>query len=109
MVFSENCSVRMRINIREKHSSASVAAMVKGLPQRFSNIPIDFLEAVKRLHDYNFPYFYQHLSYDYGGHMFVPRDLPQIKFFKGERKNKENGRKARMDSLTKTLEFVARW
>lgn len=25
--FSENCSVRMRINIREKHSSASVAAM----------------------------------------------------------------------------------
>lgn len=67
-------------------------------------------QIMKRLQDYNFPYFYQHLSYDYGGHMFVPMDLPQIKFSKGDRgKNKENGRKARMDSLTKTLEFVARW
>lgn len=42
-------------------------------------------QIIKRLQDYNFPYFYQHLSYDYGGHMFVPMDLPQIKFFKGDR------------------------
>ena len=42
--------------------------------------------------------------------MFVPVELPQIKFFKGDRwKNKETGRKARMDSLVKTLEFVSQW
>ena len=53
---------------------------------------------------------YEHLSYDYGGHMFVPMELPQIKFFKGDRgKNKEGGHNARMDSLEKTLDFVSKW
>ena len=67
-------------------------------------------QITKRLQDYNFPYFYQHLSYDYGGHMFVPMEFGQTKFFKGDRgKNKEPGLKARMDSLVKTLEFVSRW
>ena len=67
-------------------------------------------QIMERLREHDFPYPYQHLSYDYGGHMFVPADLPQIKFFKGDRgKNKAGGRSARMDSLTKTLEFVARW
>lgn len=64
----------------------------------------------ERLQERGFPYFYQHLSYDYGSHLFVPMEMPSAKFFKGERgKNKEGGRKARMDSLTKTLEFVSRW
>ena len=27
-------------------------------------------QVMKRLQDYDFPYFYQHLSYDYGGHLF---------------------------------------
>lgn len=67
-------------------------------------------QIMARLQSQHFPYFYQHLSYDYGSHLFVPMDLPSAKFFKGDRgKNKENGRKARMDSLAKTLEFVARW
>lgn len=67
-------------------------------------------QIMKRLQNYSFPYFYQHLSYDYGGHLFVPMDLCLTKFFKGDRwKNKERGRKARMDSLMKTLEFVSQW
>lgn len=67
-------------------------------------------QIVKRLAANNFPYYYEHLSYDYGGHMFVPMDMPQLKMFKGDRgKNKEGGRKARMDSLVKTLEFVSKW
>ena len=65
---------------------------------------------MKRLDEHDFPYEYQHLSYDYGSHLFVPMELRSTKFFKGDRgKNKENGRKARMDSLVKTLEFVSRW
>ena len=67
-------------------------------------------QITKRLQEYSFPYFYQHLSYDYGSHLFVPMELRSTKFFKGERgKNKEPGRNARMDSLAKTLEFVSRW
>lgn len=63
-----------------------------------------------RLRDCNFAYTYRHLSYDYGGHLFVPLDLRRAKFFKGDRgKNKAGGRKARMDSLEKTLEFVSLW
>lgn len=67
-------------------------------------------QIMKRLKDCNFSYEYKHLSYDYGGHMFVPMEFSQTKLFKGDRgKNKEPGLKARMDSLTKTLEFVSRW
>ena len=65
---------------------------------------------MKRLQEQEFPYEYQHLSYDYGSHLFVPMELRSTKFFKGDRgKNKEKGRKARMDSLVKTLEFVSKW
>lgn len=67
-------------------------------------------QITKRLQEHSFPHFYQHLSYDYGGHMFVPMEFGQTKLFKGDRgKNKEPGLKARMDSLVKTLEFVSRW
>ena len=67
-------------------------------------------QIMKRLKDHNFPYEYKHLSYDYGGHMFVPMEFSQTKMFKGDRgKNKEPGLKARLDSLTKTLEFVSKW
>lgn len=67
-------------------------------------------QIMKRLREHNFPYSYQHLSYDYGGHMFVPLELRMAKFFKGDRgKNKEQGRMARMDSLAKTLEFISQW
>ena len=63
-----------------------------------------------RLREKEFPYAYRHLSYDFGSHLFVPMELPSAKFFKGERgKNKEPARKARMDSLEKTLEFVSQW
>lgn len=65
---------------------------------------------MKRLRIHNFPYPYRHLSYDCGSHMFVPVDLRMLKFFRGDRgKYKESGRKARMDSLEKTLEFVSQW
>ena len=67
-------------------------------------------QVMDRLRQHYFPYFYQHLRYDYGGHLFVPVDFWMIKFFKGDRgKNKEPGREARMDSLEKTLEFVEKW
>ena len=50
------------------------------------------------------------MSYEYGSHLFVPMELKSTKFFKGDRgKNKENGRRDRMDSLAKTLEFVSKW
>lgn len=59
-------------------------------------------QIMKRLQEHDFPYPYQHLSYDYGGHMFVPMEFGQTKLFKGDRgKNKEPGLKARLDSLTK--------
>ena len=67
-------------------------------------------QIMKRLQENNFSYDYRHLSYDYGGHMFVPMEFGQTKLFKGDRgKNKEPGLKARLDSLEKTLEFVSKW
>ena len=67
-------------------------------------------QVMERLLRHDFPYFYKHLSYDYGGHLFVPMELRLVKFFKGDRgRNKEPGRKARMDSLMRTLEFVSQW
>lgn len=67
-------------------------------------------EIMARLRAHDFSYPYQHLSYDHGSHLFVPMELSAAKFFRGDRsKNKEPGRKARMDSLTKTLEFVSQW
>ena len=67
-------------------------------------------QIMKRLQEHDFPYHYKHLSYDYGGHMFIPMESPQTKLFKGDRgKNKENGLKARLNSLDKTLEFVSLW
>lgn len=65
---------------------------------------------LQRLRDHHFPYAFHHLSYDHGSHLFVPLDLPSAKFFRGERgKNRELGRKDRMDSLRETLAFVAQW
>lgn len=65
---------------------------------------------MERLRENGFSYSYQHLSYDYGSHLFVPMELSAAKFFRGDRgKNREPGRDARMDSLVKTLEFVSRW
>lgn len=67
-------------------------------------------QIMKRLQEHHFPYPYQHLSYDYGGHLFVPMELRPAKFFKGDRgKNRERGREDRMDSLMKTLEYVSQW
>ena len=42
-------------------------------------------QIMKRLKDFDFPYSYQHLSYDYGRHMFVPMEFGQTKLFKGDR------------------------
>lgn len=65
---------------------------------------------MERLREKEFFYHYRHLNYDHGGHLFVPMDLRLAKFFKGDRgKYKELSRKARMDSLIRTLEFVSRW
>lgn len=67
-------------------------------------------QLMKRLQEHDFPYFYRHLSYDYGSHLFVPMELPISRFFRGDRgKYREPGRRARMDSLAKTLDFVSRW
>ncbi len=49
---------------------------------------------MKRLDEQKFPYLYQHLSYDYGSHLFVPMELRSTKFFKGDRgKIKKTGEK----------------
>lgn len=67
-------------------------------------------QIVKRLREKKFSYPYQHLRYDYGSHLFIPMELRMAKFFRGDRgKYKEPSRKARMDSLEKTLEFVSLW
>ncbi len=67
-------------------------------------------EIMNRLRGKDFSYSYRHLSYDHGSHLFVPMELSAAKFFRGDRgKNKEPGRKARMDSLEKTLGFVSQW
>jgi len=64
---------------------------------------------MQRLGEKRFPFSYRHLSYDYGSHLFVPMELSVAKFFRGDRgKNKEPGRRARMDSLEKTLEFICK-
>lgn len=65
---------------------------------------------MERLDKHGFAYLHRHLSYDHGSHLFVPMELSAAKFFCGDRgKHKEPGRKARMDSLEKTLEFVLQW
>ncbi len=65
---------------------------------------------MERLREHNFSYPYRHLSYDYGSHLFVPVELSLARFFVGDRgKYKELSQKARMDSLTKTLESVSQW
>lgn len=67
-------------------------------------------QIINRLKAHHFPYFYQHLCYRYGSHLFVPVEFWMTKLFKGDRgRNKKPGRKARMDSLEKTLEFVGKW
>lgn len=65
---------------------------------------------MERLREHRFSYPYQHLSYDCGSHLFIPVELSTARFFVGDRgKYREPGRKARMDSLAKTLEFVGKW
>ena len=67
-------------------------------------------QIMDRLRQHDFPYLYRHLSYDHGGHMFIPMDHWMTKLFKGDRgRNREPGLRARMDSLSKTLEFVSEW
>ncbi len=67
-------------------------------------------QIMQRLKENNFAYPYQHLSYDHGSHLFAPIKLRSSKFFKGDRgANKEKSWDARMDSLKKTLGFVAQW
>lgn len=62
-----------------------------------------------RLKEKGFAYPFQHLSYGYGSHLFVPMELRMAKFFKAERKHREESRAARMDALEKTLKFVGQW
>ena len=95
--------------IRAEHITGPILLISSKLDTMWPSEPA--AEAImKRLKEKNFPYLYQHLSYDYGSHLFVPMDLPMAKFFRGDRgRNREPGRKARMDSLEKTLEFVSRW
>lgn len=67
-------------------------------------------QVMDRLRRHDFPYPYRHLRYNYGGHLFVPIDFWMTTLFKGDRRrNREPGRRARMDSLIKTLEFVESW
>ena len=67
-------------------------------------------QIMDRLRQHHFPYHYRHLSYDHGGHMFIPMDYWMVGLFKGDRgRNREPGRRDRMDSLTKILEFVSEW
>ena len=90
--------------VRGLTTLALAFVMEEGLPQRFARVPIDFLAAaarqiMARLEEHRFPYFYQHLSYDHGSHLFVPMELRSTKFFRGDRgKNKAPGREDRMDS-----------
>lgn len=65
---------------------------------------------MERLRQKHFAYPYRHLNYKYGSHLFMPMETGLAKFFVGDRgKYKTLSKKARMDSLAKTLEFVSRW
>lgn len=65
---------------------------------------------MERLRQKRFAYSYRHLSYKYGSHLFVPVETGFAQFFAGDRgKYRRLSKKARMDSLAKTLEFVSRW
>lgn len=67
-------------------------------------------QIMERLQAHHFPYAYRHLNYAHGSHLFIPMKLRSSKFFRGDRgKNREPGWRDRMDSLTKTLEFVSQW
>ena len=67
-------------------------------------------QIMDRLRQRHFPYPYRHLSYDHGGHMFIPMDHWMVHIFKGDRgRNREQGHRDRMDSLAKILEFVSEW
>ena len=67
-------------------------------------------QIMERLREQKFPYYCRHLSYNHSSHLLVPVELSLAKFFVGDRgKYKERSRRARMDSLEKTLEFVSRW
>lgn len=95
--------------IRAEHITGPILLISSKLDTMWPSEPAAE-EIMKRLKEKNFPYPCQHLSYDYGSHLFVPMELPMAKFFRGDRgRNREPGRKARMDSLEKTLEFVSRW
>ena len=95
--------------IRAEHITGPILLISSKLDTMWPSEPA--AEAViKRLREKGFPYLCRHLSYDYGSHLFVPMKLSAAKFFRGDRgRNKEPGRKARMDSLAKTLEFVSQW
>ena len=95
--------------IRAEHITGPILLISSKLDTMWPSEPAAE-EIMKRLKEKNFSYPCQHLSYDYGSHLFVPMELPMAKFFRGDRgRNREPGRKARMDSLEKTLEFVSRW
>ena len=95
--------------IRAEHITGPILPISSQLDTMWPSEPAAE-EIMKRLKEKNFSYPCQHLSYDYGSHLFVPMELPMAKFFRGDRgRNREPGRKARMDSLEKTLEFVSRW
>lgn len=95
--------------IRVENITGPILLITSKLDAMWPSVPAAE-EIMKRLGEKGFPYPYQHLSYDWGSHLFVPLELPAAKFFRGDRgKNKEPGRRARMDSLEKTLEFVSQW
>lgn len=95
--------------IRAEHITGPILLISSKLDTMWPSEPAAE-EIMKRLKEKSFSYPCQHLSYDYGSHLFVPMELPMAKFFRGDRgRNREPGRKARMDSLEKTLEFVSRW
>lgn len=65
---------------------------------------------MERLRQKHFAYPYKHLNYKYGSHLFVPVETSLAKFFVGDRgKYRTLSKRARMDSLEKTLEFVGKW
>ncbi len=63
-------------------------------------------QMMERLKEKEFPYSYQHISYEHGSHLLVPLELKEASFYKGSRKYPKENKEVCQDSMNKALEFM---
>ena len=68
--------------------------------------------AINRLNSKGFTHHYEHITYEYASHFLLPiKNLESVplKIFKVERKFPQECANSRIDSLTKTIEWLKKW